>query len=95
MYKTLGKPLTLEQIKIAVENLYGEWSRLPNDSITFIEQAVLKEDYTEAFEDIRRQEQISKVVLQNFEQDYPDVLGKDNLDDILTLVLQKLEKSNS
>ena len=49
-----GNPLTLEQIKKAVTELYGEWSALPQSSIDFIEQMMSSENYGEIFEKTKK-----------------------------------------
>ena len=49
-----GNPLTLEQIKKAVTELYGEWSALPQSSIDFIEQIMRSENYGEIFEKTKK-----------------------------------------
>lgn len=83
-------PITLEQIKKAAEELYGDWSVLPQSSIMFIEQTIAKENYGKAFEEIRSNEVINKHVLQSFEMNYPGVLTENNLDEILRRAAEKL-----
>lgn len=93
-HKDTGVPITLDQIKKAVEDLYGEWSALPQASIAFIEQTISKENYGEAFEEIRSNEVTNKTVLQSFEANYPGVLKEDNLDEILRRAAQKLSRES-
>ena len=85
-----GTPLTLDQIKKAVTDLYGDWSALPRSSVDFIEQTMDKENYGEAFEQIKKSEGENKVTLQSFEADYPGVLSEDNLDEILRRAAEKM-----
>lgn len=95
-HKEQGVPITLEQIKKAVINLYGDWSELPQSSIVFIEQTIGKENYDTTFEEIRDREVANKSLLQNFETDYPGVLTENNLDEILQRAALKLsEKEES
>ena len=91
-HKEQGVPITLEQIKKAVVNLYGDWSVLPKSSMVFIEQTITKENYDTTFEEIRDSEIVSKTLLQNFETDYPGVLTEKNLDEILQHAAQKMSE---
>lgn len=91
-HKEQGTPITLNQIKKAVENLYGDWSVLPQSSIVFIEQTIEKENYDTTFEEIRDSEVVNKALLQDFETDYPGVLTENNLDEILRRAAQKMSK---
>ena len=90
-HKDHDTPLSIEQIKAAVEILYGSWSALPPFSIDFIEQAMAKENFSEAFQKIRNSETENKAVLQNFESNYPGVLSENNLDEILRRARQKIQ----
>ena len=49
-----------------------------------------KENYGEAFEQIKKSEGENKVTLQSFEADYPGVLSEDNLDEILRRAAEKM-----
>lgn len=93
-HKDNGAPITLDQIKKAVKDLYGEWSSLPQTSISFIEQAIAKGNYGEAFDEIRNSETVNKTVLQSFETDYPGALKESNLDEILRRAAQKMSKED-
>lgn len=94
-HKDNGEPITLEQIKKAVADLYGNWSALPQSSIIFIEQTIAKENYGKVFEEIRNSEATNKNALQSFEADYPGVLSENNLDEILHRAAEKMsEKEN-
>ena len=84
--------LTLEQIKIAVEKLYEKWTQLPKTSIEFIEQIMQKENYVEVYEKMKGQEAENKIVLRNFETNYPGVLSENNLNDVLKKAKEKLNR---
>lgn len=85
-----GMPITLDQIKKAVIELYGDWSALPQSSVEFIEQTITKENYDNVFNQTRSDETANKTILQSFEADYPGVLTESNLDDILRRAAQKI-----
>lgn len=91
-HKSVGKIITLEQIKLAVQNLYGEWECLPKDSEKFIEQAITKTNYEEVYATIRNHEISNKIVLKDFEEEYPQILNENNMDKILRLAAEKLNQ---
>ena len=89
-HKDNGTPITLDRIKNAVAELYGNWSALPQSSISFIEQTIGEENYSEVFNKLRDEETTNKTILQSFETDYPGVLKESNLDDILRRAAEKM-----
>ena len=89
-HKDNGTPITLDRIKNAVAELYGNWSALPQPSISFIEQTIGEENYSEVFNKLRDEETTNKTILQSFETDYPGVLKESNLDDILRRAAEKM-----
>lgn len=93
-HKDNGVPITLDQIKKAVVDLYGKWSSLPQTSVSFIEQAISKGNYGEAFDEIRSSEIVNKTVLKSFEADYPGMLKESNLEEILRRAAQKMSEED-
>lgn len=75
--------LTLEQIKKAVKDLYGSYDSLPEDSRIFIESVFGKENLKAFYRQCRELEQENKEVLLDFRDNYPGVLNKNNLAEIL------------
>ena len=82
-----GDPLTFEQIDTAVKNLYDGWENLPAEAQTMIQGILEKEDLDELYASYAKEEQAAKEALLDFEGEYPDVLGEDNLEDILKHLL--------
>lgn len=78
-----GDPLTFERIDMAVKNLYDSWDHLPQDAQTMIRSVLEVEDLDELYASYVIEEQEAKETLLEFEENYPDVLGEDNLEDIL------------
>lgn len=69
--KNRGKPLTLEMIKTAVCNLYGDWDNLPQDSIDFIVEVMQEGQLEILYEQYRSSEKAAKESLVDFEKKYP------------------------
>lgn len=49
-HNAIGNPIAKAEIKMAVENLYGEWESLPVDSIEFLEMVYDYQDYENLFD---------------------------------------------
>ncbi len=84
-----GTPITHEMIDTAIQTLYGDWAVIPADSKTFIEDTLRNEHFGEVYASIRTEEMHSKDILVIFEQDYPGVTTKSNVDDILSVLKEK------
>lgn len=82
-HKNTGTPITIDQVKQAVLNLYGTYDLVSSEAKNFIENAIKNENLENLFFDIIKQEQASKQLLIDFEKEYQNVLTSDNLDEIL------------
>lgn len=78
-----GDPITLERIRLAAERLYGGYEYLPERSRAFVEAALQHIDLSVLYQDILRQERENKDILVTLEEDYPNTLNEDNLQNIL------------
>lgn len=84
-----GDSFTLDRIKKAVIDLYDFYERLPDNSRTFIESIYKKEDLKGFYQQCRELELENKDVLLEFQNDYPKVLNRDNIADILKAAREK------
>lgn len=84
-----NQPITLEVINKAVNDLYGDWTDFPEDSKSFIEDAIKKGNYEEVYLSTNEEEKLSKDMLIGFEQDYPGVTKASNIDEILKNLKKK------
>lgn len=78
-----GKPITMEMINKSVDDLYGGWKEIPNDSKKFVEEALKNGNYQKLYASISNREKQLKGELIDFEKTYPNVLKESNLDDII------------
>lgn len=85
-----NQPITLEMIDRAVTELYGGWTDFPENSKSFIEDAIKKGNYKEVYISTNEEEKLSKNMLVEFEGKYPGVANQSNINDIL----KKLKKKN-
>jgi len=88
-HETRGEAITKEKIDKAVNNLYGGWDEIPQDSKVFIEITLKNGNYNEIFGAIRKEENESKDLLLKFEKNYPGATTKSNADDILKTLKAK------
>ena len=77
-----GKPITIEQIRKAVINLYGDWNVLSESSINFIERAVRDGDYDKLYTQVLQIEKVTGELLSKFEQENPGVVKMSNVNEI-------------
>lgn len=87
-----GTPITIEKIDAAVTNLYGGWDAFPEDSKTFIEDALKNGDFENVYTSVKKDELESKDILIGFEKDYPKVVKESNINDILKTLKEKRKK---
>ncbi|MCR5388825.1 MAG: hypothetical protein K6E56_06220 [Lachnospiraceae bacterium] len=88
----LGLPLSLEQVKQACVDLYDSYDAIPEYSRKFIEQAIHDHEYERLYDKVRAMEKENKDILIEFQEDYPGVTNKDNVDDILKAIRNKQGK---
>lgn len=89
-----GTPLDFAKIEVAVFNLYGGWANLPDDSKELAEQISKSDNLEQLYESYRNAEKETKSELIAFEKDYPKVLTKDNMEDIITGLKKRKPKSD-
>lgn len=87
--KNMGRPIVIEDIKRAVNELYGNYECIPETSWTFLKALYDQKDLEGFFKKCRETELKNKDVLVQFESDYPGVLNSDNLEDILKAAEEK------
>lgn len=90
-----GEPLTFERIDTAVKNLYDDWEKLPAEAKPLIQVILAANNLDELYQSYASEEQATKETLLDFEDEYPDVLKEDNLDDILSHLMKRKEEGQS
>lgn len=81
--KDNGRNISLDDIKKATIDLYGDYMALPELSRDFIDDVFNAKDLLTMYKKVRVEENTNKELLLEFEEDYPNVLKEDNLADIL------------
>lgn len=88
-----GNPISMEQIRNAVCNLYGDWKNLPQDSRDFLSEIMNNNDLENLYKFYRVNEISAKEALVEFEQRYPKVVTTNNVNDIIKQLQER--KNNS
>lgn len=87
-----GKPLSLEMIKLATRNLYGDWNKLPISSRELICEIMKDGQLEKLYKQYRYIEKAAKESVVNFEKRYPGVANVDNVGDILDNLKKRKEQ---
>lgn len=88
-HKKQNNPITIKQIELAVEKLYGDWESISADSKEFIHKIFANENYEKLYEEIIEEERKSRDIVIEFEEEYPGVLRESNLNEILEKLKSK------
>lgn len=91
--KENGNSITLDSIKTAVCNLYGNWNRLPQYSQNLITEIMKNDEYDKLYEQYRIQEKSVKKSLIEFDDKYPAVANEDNISQIIDSLKNKSTKT--
>jgi len=90
-----NKPLTRENIEKAVTYLYGDINKLPKDSIVFFEKVISCNNIETMFYQTINDEKNAKNILENFSDNYPKAINKENISIILKELIEKEKKANN
>ena len=89
-----GMPISMEQIRKAVTDLYGEWDSLSDVSQAFIENVMSDGRFEQLYEQTAQGEKETKELLIQFERDYPGVTKETDVDDIAGDLQKKADKAS-
>ena len=85
-------PLDLEIIKKAAVDLYDSYENIPESSREFIEKIIENGNYEQIYNDIRQEEKDNKEILLDFQEEYPESINKDNINEIIESIRRKQGK---
>ena len=89
-----GTPITMEQIRKAVTDLYGDWTSLSDVSQAFIENVMADGRFEQLYVETAQGEKETKELLIRFEKDYPGVTKESNVDAIVGNLQKKADKAS-
>ncbi len=82
-------PLSLETIKNAFTDLYGDWEQLSPQSSLYITNVMRNGNFSEQYKATIQGEQEANDLLTDFEAQYPGAANSANVDEILALLRKK------
>ncbi len=82
----IGHMITLNNIKEAVINLYGNWDAISIDMQKYCELLVENANNEDFYKDLRNNEISNRQLIIDFDKKYPHQLKSDNIDNILKLL---------
>lgn len=88
-----GAPLSLAHIQRAAADLYGDRDALPEPSRRFIANVMEKGDFEALYDEVVRGEQETRGLLLDFEKNYPQAMGSENVDTIAETLQQKTDRA--
>ena len=89
-----GTPITMEQIRRAVTELYGSWEALPEPSSAFIRNVMDDGHFEELYaQTVSGEKEVSALLVQ-FEQDYPGVVRMTNVNEIADTLQKKTDRAS-
>ena len=87
-------PISMEQIRQAVTDLYDSWDSLPESSQAFIENVMEDGRFEELYEQaVQGEKEIGELLIQ-FEKDYPNVTKASNVDEIAGKMQKKANRAS-
>lgn len=89
-----GTPITLDRIRKAVSDLYGDWDSLPETSQNFITNAMQNGHFSELYAQTVKGEKETKNLLLHFEQDYPGLTKEANVNEIAENLRRKTNRAS-
>ena len=92
--KKKGDPLSIERIRKAVEELYGSYDVIKEDVRLFVENAVLDGHYERLYARVRQLEAENKEILLEYQNEKPNVITVDNVNDIIAALRERKEKDS-
>ena len=75
--------------------MYGDIGNMPKTSKDFLNSCFSVNNLKELFEEVSAQELKNYESLLDFKEDYPDVINKDNINDILNSIANRTSSNQS
>lgn len=90
----LGNHIDLSIIKKAVEELYGSWEEVSEDSKKFIEDVLNSKDYASLYSKIDKNEETTKEAIIEFRKDNPDKAKGKTANEIIDMINKSRDKDS-
>lgn len=89
-HQEMGKPITFEKIDYAMQELYGGWNDISQETVNYIKNVLQKDDLTELYYEIVDEEEKNRELLKGVAKKYEKEMNDENVESFL----QSLKKSS-
>lgn len=88
-----GKPISYEEIDVAVNDLFGGWQDVSEDTVKVLGDIFVCNDLERLFIELSENETYAKETLLEIEKKYPNVVRESNVDEVIAAALKKKRDS--
>ena len=88
-HQLAGRPIDFTMIDRAMKELYGSWDKVDDYTRKVLQKALESSDLKTLFETQMTEEQQAKESILEIDQNYPDLVNADNINDIIEQALKK------
>lgn len=81
--RKMGEPITIEKVKIAAEELYGDFENLPIDSKIFIQNLLNEKCIEKIYDELKETENENAEILLEHNNQTAEILNENNLAEVL------------
>ena len=94
-HKTKGNPIDVNEVKEAFKTLYGDIDKMPKESAELLNQIGNTDNFNKLFDTIKTDEKDAKLILDNFSDKYPNVINRDNINNIVRQLVENKESTTN
>lgn len=87
-------PLTFDMIDCAVQELYGSWERISEDTKALVKAALENPNASELYRQYRASEVEAEAILLDFQQEHPNQVRETDIASVLELARAKKKKQD-
>lgn len=87
-------PLTFDMIDCAVQELYGSWERISEDTKALVKAALENPNASELYRQYRASEAEAEAILLDFQQEHPNQVRETDIASVLELARAKKKKQD-
>lgn len=93
-HKNKNEPIEVNKVKEAFKILYGNTDKMPQESKELLRKIEETDDLNQLFKNIKYDEKIAKLILDDFNNKYPKIINKDNINNIVKKLMEIKDVKN-
>jgi len=91
-HKNKNNPIDINKIREAFVKLYGNINNMPKESVKLLNMIESTDDFSKLFDEIKTNEKNAKLILNEFNDKSPNVINKDNINNIVRQLIENKNK---